>query len=97
MAGVVILVAGCTLPDLTSGLQTPDSLVVKTRGEPVAGRYALIDVQVLDKSGNPVSGVTVELYRKIKNSYGSYYVKEDEAKTDSFGWAELSFFSSKRR
>lgn len=95
MAGVVILVAGCTLPDLTSGLQTPDSLVVKTRGEPVAGRYALIDVQVLDKSGNPVSGVTVELYRKIKNSYGSYYVKEDEAKTDSFGWAELSFFSPK--
>ena len=50
VAGVVILVAGCTLPDLTSGLQTPDSLVVKTRGEPVAGRYALIDVQVLDKS-----------------------------------------------
>ncbi|AIY85838.1 MULTISPECIES: clostripain-related cysteine peptidase [unclassified Thermotoga] len=95
VAGVVILAVGCTPLDLTSGLQTPDSLVVKTRGEPVAGRYALIDVQVLDKSGNPVSGVTVELYRKIKNSYGSYYVKEDEAKTDSFGWAELSFFSPK--
>ncbi|KAF2959873.1 clostripain-related cysteine peptidase [Thermotoga sp. 38H-to] len=95
VAGVVILAAGCTLPDLTGGLQTPASLVVNTGGKHVAGRYALIDVQVLDKSGNPVSDVTVELYRKIKDSNGYYYVKEDEAETNSSGWAELSFFSPK--
>ncbi|ABQ46315.1 peptidase C11, clostripain [Thermotoga petrophila RKU-1] len=95
VASMILLVAGCTLPDLTSSLQTPASLVVNTSGEHVAGRYALIDVQVLDKSGNPVPGVTVELYRKIKDSNGYYYVKEDEAETNSSGWAEVSFFSPK--
>ncbi|KHC90342.1 peptidase C11, clostripain [Thermotoga sp. Mc24] len=91
VASVTFLVVGCAVPDLVDSLQTPASLVVNTGEEHVAGRYALIDVQVFDKNGNPVSGATVELYRK----YGYYYVKEDEAKTNSFGWAEFSFFSSK--
>lgn len=72
------------MPEIYTHASTPSTIIADNETH-IAGRYAFVDVQVLDEYGLPVSGADVSFYVD-----GSFLGK---ASTDSNGVARIGFFS----
>ncbi|MCD6551686.1 clostripain-related cysteine peptidase, partial [Thermotoga sp.] len=78
-----LFLSGC-VPEIYTQTSTPSTIVADDETH-IAGRYAYVDVRVLDEYGLPVSGADVSFYVD-----GSFL---GEATTDTNGVARIGFFS----
>lgn len=72
------------MPEIYTHASTPSTIIADNETH-IAGRYAFVDVQVLDEYGLPVSGEDVSFYVD-----GAFL---GEATTDTSGVARIGFFS----
>ncbi|HBF10801.1 clostripain-related cysteine peptidase [Thermotoga neapolitana] len=78
-----LFLSGC-MPEIYTHASTPSTIIADNETH-IAGRYAFVDVQVLDEYGLPVSGEDVSFYVD-----GAFL---GEATTDTSGVARIGFFS----
>ncbi|PLV57034.1 clostripain-related cysteine peptidase [Thermotoga sp. SG1] len=78
-----LFLSGC-VPEIYTQTSTPSTIVAGGETH-IAGRYAFVDVQVLDEYSLPVSGTDVSFYVN-----GAFL---GEATTDTNGVAKIGFFS----